>query len=341
MPGYFAVRRVRGPAWDRSRSLREQALWVEHADFMNALAAAGFVVLGGPLGAGEETLLVIDAGSEEEIRARLAGDPWSQARLLSRSSAWSRGPFCWTVGPAPDVEPGAPARHPRPPNAHGSMAAPWERSRHRCAPVHRLESPRPTCGKAVPAVILSRNERSLAPAASWFSTSSGSYEQVAYVQSLWDPISPRVSIRCLSPTGRGNSWKSGWLCIALLLTKLIPGRRFSSVSRGGCGPGRCAGCGFARRRRWTPSVWYERERPGLGLEFLEAIRAAFQRIEEAPRQFRLSPRDSESDPASFSVRGLLHAGRRGPDGGGSHASSPASECLGEASLKDGLTRPRP
>ena len=58
---------------------------------MNALAAAGFVVLGGPLGAGEETLLVIDAGSEEEIRARLAGDPWSQARLLEivRVEPWT------------------------------------------------------------------------------------------------------------------------------------------------------------------------------------------------------------------------------------------------------------
>jgi hypothetical protein len=82
VPAYFAVRRVRGPAWDRSRSLREQALWAEHADFMNALAREGFVVLGGPLGAGEEVLLVIDAGSEEEIRARLAEDPWSETGLL-------------------------------------------------------------------------------------------------------------------------------------------------------------------------------------------------------------------------------------------------------------------
>jgi hypothetical protein len=33
------------------------------------------------------------------------------------------------------------------------------------------------------------------------------------------------------------------------------------------------------------ALWYERERPGLGREFLEAIRAVFQRIEERPRQF--------------------------------------------------------
>jgi hypothetical protein len=88
---YFAVRRVRGPAWDRAKSLREQTLWGEHATFMNALAREGFVVLGGPLGAGEEVLLVIDAGSEEEIRARLARDPWSEVGLLEigRVEPWT------------------------------------------------------------------------------------------------------------------------------------------------------------------------------------------------------------------------------------------------------------
>ena len=57
---YFAVRRARGPAWNAARPMREQALWQEHADFMNALATEGFVVLGGPIGSGEETLLVIE-----------------------------------------------------------------------------------------------------------------------------------------------------------------------------------------------------------------------------------------------------------------------------------------
>ena len=88
---YFAVRRVRGPAWDASRGLREQALWTEHAGFMNALAAEGFVVLGGPLGAGEEVLLVIDAPGEAIVRARLAADPWSTAGLLEigRVEPWT------------------------------------------------------------------------------------------------------------------------------------------------------------------------------------------------------------------------------------------------------------
>ena len=48
---------------------------------MNAPAAEGFV-LGGPLGDGEEVLLVIDAASAEALRARLARDPWTQIGLL-------------------------------------------------------------------------------------------------------------------------------------------------------------------------------------------------------------------------------------------------------------------
>jgi uncharacterized protein YciI len=88
---YFTVRRVRGPAWDPARPLREQARWPEHATFMNALAAEGFVILGGPVGTDGEVLLVIDAGSEAVVRARLAGDPWSAMGLLAiaRVEPWT------------------------------------------------------------------------------------------------------------------------------------------------------------------------------------------------------------------------------------------------------------
>jgi uncharacterized protein YciI len=91
MPTYLAVRRARGPAWDGALPMRSQAGWAEHAVFMNALAAEGFVVLGGPLGTGEQVLLIIDAPTEETARARLAGDPWSAAGLLEIASVepWS------------------------------------------------------------------------------------------------------------------------------------------------------------------------------------------------------------------------------------------------------------
>jgi hypothetical protein len=84
MPSHFLVITARGPAWDTSRGRREQAGWQEHAAFMDALVEAGTIVLGGPLAdpdAGDHTALLFQADSEEEIRRRMAEDPWSD-RLL-------------------------------------------------------------------------------------------------------------------------------------------------------------------------------------------------------------------------------------------------------------------
>jgi uncharacterized protein YciI len=66
--------------------MRAQALWAEHAAFMNALAADGFVILGGPVGTGGEVLLIIDSPSDDALRTRLAADPWSEAGLLEIGS---------------------------------------------------------------------------------------------------------------------------------------------------------------------------------------------------------------------------------------------------------------
>lgn len=79
---YYAVTRERGRSWDASLAMEEQEKWAEHAVFMNGLASAGFVVLGGPVGDGVKILLIIDAQSEPEIEARLAEDPWTQMGLL-------------------------------------------------------------------------------------------------------------------------------------------------------------------------------------------------------------------------------------------------------------------
>ena len=80
---YYAVTRERGENWDGRLSMRQQAKWDEHAAFMDALTDERFIVLGGPLGEGEKTfLLIIDAASEQEIHARLADDPWTPLGLL-------------------------------------------------------------------------------------------------------------------------------------------------------------------------------------------------------------------------------------------------------------------
>jgi uncharacterized protein YciI len=71
--------------------MRQQALWDEHARYMDALTAQGFVVLGGPLGDGAEVLLVAHADSEESLRARFATDPWTRTGLLeiARAEPWT------------------------------------------------------------------------------------------------------------------------------------------------------------------------------------------------------------------------------------------------------------
>jgi uncharacterized protein YciI len=79
---HFAVRLVHGPGWDSTRPIREQDGWDKHAAFMDGLVDEGFVILGGPVGNGEQTLHVVEAAGEQDVRTRLARDPWASARLL-------------------------------------------------------------------------------------------------------------------------------------------------------------------------------------------------------------------------------------------------------------------
>lgn len=78
----FAMRLTHGPGWDSSRPIRQQDGWVAHAAFMDGLVDNGFIILGGPVGDGEETLHVVQAAAEDAIRARRAAYPWAQAGLL-------------------------------------------------------------------------------------------------------------------------------------------------------------------------------------------------------------------------------------------------------------------
>jgi hypothetical protein len=95
---YFLVENAKGPAWDHSREVREQVGWDEHASFMDGLTEEGFVVLGGPIGGDDRlsAVLVVDAGDEAAVRARLAEDPWSETVLTIESirpwSVWLRAP---------------------------------------------------------------------------------------------------------------------------------------------------------------------------------------------------------------------------------------------------------
>jgi hypothetical protein len=79
---YLVVLRRSGPEWDPSRPMEEQSGWDEHAAFMDGLVEAGFIVLGGPLADEVRTAHAVEADSEDEIRRRLAQDPWSGSHLV-------------------------------------------------------------------------------------------------------------------------------------------------------------------------------------------------------------------------------------------------------------------
>ena len=70
-----------GPRWDAPRQLEEQSGWTEHASFMDGLVDAGFVVLGGPLADEHRVVHVVEADSEDAVRATFARDPWSETHL--------------------------------------------------------------------------------------------------------------------------------------------------------------------------------------------------------------------------------------------------------------------
>ena len=82
---FLVVLHRSGPQYDRARPLEEQTGWDAHAAFMDGLVDAGFIVLGGPLADEERVVHAVEAESEEEIRATLARDPWSESHLRIES----------------------------------------------------------------------------------------------------------------------------------------------------------------------------------------------------------------------------------------------------------------
>lgn len=98
----FAVMTARGPNWDPSRGIREQAAWGEHAAYFDSLVDKGVVILGGPIGGGSDEdvgLLAVDAAGEQELQSVFSADPWAAAGVLriKQVRPWRCG---WTAGEA-------------------------------------------------------------------------------------------------------------------------------------------------------------------------------------------------------------------------------------------------
>jgi uncharacterized protein YciI len=71
--------------------MEEQSDWDAHAAFMDGLVDAGFIVLGGPLVDEHRVVHVVEAESDEAVRATLARDPWSESHL------WIDAIEPWTI----------------------------------------------------------------------------------------------------------------------------------------------------------------------------------------------------------------------------------------------------
>jgi hypothetical protein len=79
---FLVVLHRSGPSWQASLPLEQQSGWDEHAAFMEALVDDGFIVLGGPLGDEQRVVHAVEAASEQQVRERLAADPWSGSHLV-------------------------------------------------------------------------------------------------------------------------------------------------------------------------------------------------------------------------------------------------------------------
>jgi hypothetical protein len=72
-----------GSRWDKSKSVREQAYWNEHARFVDDLFDRGLIMLAGPfVPEGSGALVILNVDSVEEARAIYANDPWAHQDIL-------------------------------------------------------------------------------------------------------------------------------------------------------------------------------------------------------------------------------------------------------------------
>jgi len=71
-----------GAEYDHGKPPEQQSRWTEHAAFMEARVAEGFVLLGGPLSDQRRVVLAVQAESDDDVLRRLAEDPWSGTHLV-------------------------------------------------------------------------------------------------------------------------------------------------------------------------------------------------------------------------------------------------------------------
>ena len=86
----FIVLSRAGARRDLAKGSREQLYWDEHAAHIDALVDDGTILLGGPLVDEGGAMLVVRAGDEADVWAKIEPDPWYAHGILAleRIARW-------------------------------------------------------------------------------------------------------------------------------------------------------------------------------------------------------------------------------------------------------------
>ncbi len=76
MKNTFVILWAPGAAWTPGKTVREQAYWPEHAEFMDRLFENGTVIMGGPFSDGTGSLVIVEAEEMNEVATLFANDPF-------------------------------------------------------------------------------------------------------------------------------------------------------------------------------------------------------------------------------------------------------------------------
>ena len=83
MKNTFVILWAPGAAWAPGKTVREQADWDEHAEFMDRLFENETVVMGGPFSDGTGSLVIVEAEGIDEVSTLFAQDPFVLHQIFS------------------------------------------------------------------------------------------------------------------------------------------------------------------------------------------------------------------------------------------------------------------
>jgi uncharacterized protein len=86
MKNTFVILWAPGAAWTAGKTVREQAYWDEHAEFMDRLFENGTVIMGGPFSDGTGSLVIVEAEEMNEVSSLFANDPFVVHQIFTLRS---------------------------------------------------------------------------------------------------------------------------------------------------------------------------------------------------------------------------------------------------------------